>query len=129
MRAMPWRAWAAVPAAVLMFTLVACGGSSDSGGSSAAKEEQSAQGPGGDEQGEAKEKEEPPLTGAVKKKAEAAALAEYPGTVLKSEEDQEKPGMLAVEIKTKDGATIEVYLNKSYKVTGTKQEGTEEEDG
>lgn len=140
MRALPRRAWAAVPAAVLMFTLVACGGGSDSGGSTAADDKQSAQSPGGDEQGEANgqseaneqgeanEKKEPPLTGVVKKKAEAAALAEYPGTVLKSEEDQEKPGMLAVEIKTKDGATVEVYLDKSYKVTDTKKEGTEEED-
>jgi uncharacterized membrane protein YkoI len=128
MSAMPRRAWAAVPAAVLMFTLVACGGSSDSSGSTAADDKQSAQGPGSDEQGEANEEKELPLTGAVKKKAEAAALAQYPGTVLKSEEDQEKPGTLAVEIKTKDGATVEVYLDKSYKVTDTKKEGTEEEE-
>lgn len=137
MRALPRRALVAAPAAVLMFTLVACGGGSDSGGSKAADKQQSAQGAGEAEGGaeaeagagaEAGEKKEPPLTGEVKKKAEAAALAKYPGTVVKSEEDVEKPGMYAVEVKKSDGTTVEVYLDKSYTVTDTKQEGTEEEE-
>ena len=136
MRALPRRALAAAPAAALMFTLVACGGGSDSGGSNAADSQQSAQGAGdagnaeseGGAEEEAGEKKEPPLTGEVKKKAEAAALAKFPGTVLKSEQDVEKPGMYAVEIKKSDGTTVEVYLDKSYAVTDTKREGTEEKE-
>ncbi|MFI0822178.1 PepSY domain-containing protein [Streptomyces sp. NPDC021098] len=130
MRALPRRALVAAPAAVLMFTLVACGGGSDSGGGSKAADSQaSAQGAGGGEAGEeAGEKKEPPLTGEVKKKAEAAALAKFPGTVLKSEQDVEKPGMYAVEVKKSDGTTVEVYLDKSYTVTDTKKEGTEEKE-
>jgi len=133
MRALPRRALAATPAAVLMFALVACGGGSgsDSGSSKSADSQQSAQSSGGAQaEGgaaeEADEKTEPPLTGEVKQKAEAAALAKYSGTVVKSEEDAEKPGMYAVEIQKDDGSTVEVYLDKTYSVTGTKQEGTEE---
>ncbi|MER5431224.1 peptidase [Streptomyces sp. NPDC002588] len=129
MRAMPRRAVVAAPAAVLMFALVACGGGSDSdsGSSNAADTQQSAQSAGGAQaEDEADEKKEPPLTGEVKQKAETAALAKYPGTVVKSEEDTEKPGMYAVEIKKQDGTTVEVYLDKSYTVTDTKEEGTEE---
>ncbi|QTD98371.1 PepSY domain-containing protein [Streptomyces cyanogenus] len=135
MRALPRRAVLAAPAAVLMCALVACGGSdSGSDGSGAADSRQSAQSAGGAEAaGEAggdtdekDEKKEPPLTGDIKKKAEAAALAAYPGTVVKSEEDTEKPGMYAVEVKQADGTSIEVYIDKSFKVTDTKKEGTEE---
>ncbi|MFI5689600.1 PepSY domain-containing protein [Streptomyces sp. NPDC051636] len=134
MRAMPRRALAAAaPAAVLMFALVACGGGgdSDSGGSKAADSRRSAQSEGGAQSageaaGDTDDKKEPPLTGEVKQKAETAALAAYPGTVVKSEEDAEKPGMYAVEVKKEDGSTVEVYLDKSFKVSGTKQEGTEE---
>lgn len=135
MRVLPRRALVAAPAAVLMFALVACGGGSDSdsGSSNAAGTQQSAQGAAGaaagEEAEEAGEKKEPPLTGEIKQKAEAAALAKYPGTVLKSEEDAEKPGMYAVEIKKQDGSTVEVYLDKSYTVTDTKEEGTEEDEG
>ncbi|MET8948192.1 peptidase [Streptomyces sp. NPDC004542] len=134
MRAFPRRALLAAPAAVLMFSLVACGGGSDSGSgdSKAADTQQSAQSAGGVQatgEDEAGEEKETPLTGEVKQKAEAAALAQYPGTVVKSEEDREKPGMLAVEVKKADGTSVEVYLDKSYKVTGTKQEGTEEDEG
>ncbi|WP_063736730.1 PepSY domain-containing protein [Streptomyces sp. RTd22] len=128
MRALPRRALVAAPAAVLMFTLVACGGGSDSGDSKTADSQASAQGAGGEAGEEAGEKKEPPLTGEVKKKAEAAALAKFPGTVLKSEEDVEKPGMYAVEVKKSDGTTVEVYLDKSYTVTDTKREGTEEKE-
>ncbi|PKW05171.1 hypothetical protein SAMN05428944_7835 [Streptomyces sp. 1222.5] len=135
MRSLPRRALLAAPAAVLMFSLAACGGgSSDSGsdsGSSKSDTQQAAQSTGGaDAAGEAAgdtdDKKEPPLTGDIKQKAEAAALAAYPGTVLKSEEDAEKPGMYAVEVKKEDGTSVEVYLDKSFKVTDTKQEGTEE---
>jgi len=97
------------------------------GSSKAADSQQSAQSAGGAEAaGDTDDKKEPPLTGEVKQKAEAAALAKYPGTVVKSEEDAEKPGMYAVEVHKEDGTTVEVYLDKSYNVTGTKQEGTEE---
>ncbi|MPY34764.1 peptidase [Streptomyces adustus] len=130
MRALPRRAVLAVPAAVLMFALVACGsGGSDSGSGSsgAADTQQSAQSTGGAEAaGDTDGKTEPPLTGEIKTKAEAAALAAYPGTVVKSEEDAEKPGMYAVEVKQADGTSIEVYLDTSFKVTDTKKEGTEE---
>jgi hypothetical protein len=127
MRALPRRAVFAAPAAVLMFALVACGGSdSGSNSSSAADTQQSAQSTGGAEAGgeaagDTDDKPEPPLTGDIKTKAEAAALAAYPGTVEKSEEDAEKPGMYAVEVKQADGTSIEVYLDKSFKVTATVQ--------
>ncbi|MFI7298981.1 peptidase [Streptomyces sp. NPDC050121] len=132
MRALPRRAVLAAPAAALMFALVACGGSdSGSDASSAAGTQQSAQSAGGAQAaggagGDTDDKKEPPLTGDIKQKAEAAALAAYPGTVLKSEEDAEKPGMYAVEVKQADGTSIEVYLDTSFKVTDTKKEGTEE---
>jgi hypothetical protein len=129
MRALPRRALLAAPTAVLMFALAACGGGSDSGsgGSNAADTQQSAQSAGGAAAaGDTDDKPEPPLTGDIKQKAEAAALAAYPGTVVKSEEDAEKPGMYAVEVKQQDGTTVEVYLDKSFKVSGTKEEGTEE---
>ena len=128
MRALPRRAVLAAPAAVLMFALVACGGSDSGSDSKAADTQQQAQSAGGAEAagGDTDDKKEPPLTGDVKQKAEAAALAAYPGTVVKSEEDAEKPGMYAVEVKQADGTSIEVYLDKSYKVTDTKKEGTEE---
>ncbi|GAA2494082.1 peptidase [Streptomyces longisporus] len=127
MRALPRRVLLAAPAAVLMFALAACGGSgSDSGSSRAADTQQTAQADGAGAAGDTDDKKEPPLTGEIKQKAEAAALAKYPGTVVKSEEDAEKPGMYAVEIKKQDGTSVEVYLDKSYKVTATKQEGTEE---
>ncbi|MEV7866710.1 peptidase [Streptomyces sp. NPDC088124] len=130
MRALPRRALLAAPAAVLMFALAACGGGSesDSGSSKAADTQQSEQNTGDAQEGEAGEEKEPPLTGEVKQKAEAAAVAEYPGTVLKSEEDREKPGMLAVEVKKEDGTTVEIYMDKSYNITGTKDEGTEEDE-
>ncbi|MER8000853.1 peptidase [Streptomyces sp. NPDC095613] len=132
MRALPRRAVLAAPAAVLMFALVACGGSdSGSDSSAAADTRQSGQSTGGTEaagesDGDGEEKKEPPLTGDIKQKAEAAALAAYPGTVVKSEEDAEKPGMYAVEVRQADGTAIEVYLDKSFKVSDTKKEGTEE---
>ncbi|ROP47636.1 peptidase [Streptomyces sp. PanSC9] len=134
MRTLPRRALLAAPAAALMFALAACGGGSDSAsdsGGSQSDTQQAAQGSGGADAagegaGDTDDKKEPPLTGEVKQKAEAAAVAAYPGTVLKSEEDAEKPGMYAVEVKKEDGTTVEVYLNKSFKVTDTKQEGTEE---
>ncbi|MFF4361632.1 PepSY domain-containing protein [Streptomyces sp. NPDC001604] len=134
MGALPRRAILAAPAAVMLFALVACGGGSDSGsgGSKAADTQQTAQAEGAGAAGDAADsddKKEPPLTGEVKQKAEAAALAKYPGTVVKSEEDAEKPGMYAVEVKKADGTSVEVYLDKSYNVTGTKQEGTEEQKG
>ena len=132
MRALPRRALLAAPAAVLMIALAACGGgSADSSGSSKSDTQQATQGTGGvDAAGEAArdtdDRKEPPLTGDIKQKAEAAAIAAHPGTVVKSEEDAEKPGMYAVEVKKEDGTLVEVYLDKSFKVTGTKQEGTEE---
>ncbi|MDX3523273.1 PepSY domain-containing protein [Streptomyces scabiei] len=134
MRAMPRRALAAAPAAVLMFALVACGGGSDSGDSAAgASNTQSAQEAGTSAEGGAAEAEEndpveTPLTGEAKQKAEAAALAAYPGTVVKSEEDAENPGMYAVEIKKADGSEVEVYLDPTtYKVVKTKDEESDED--
>lgn len=118
------RAVAAVPAVVLMFALAACSSGSDTADSTSAGSRQAAAPATGED--DADETPEPPLTGEIKAKAEAAALAAYPGTVVKSEEDREKPGMYAVEIKKSDGTSVEVYLDKSYKVSGTKQEGTEE---
>lgn len=132
MRSLPRRALLAAPVAVLAFALTACGGSdSGSDNSSAADTQQQSQSTAdaqaaGEAPGD--DKPEPPLTGDIKSKAEAAALAAYPGTVIKSEEDAEKPGMYAVEVKQADGTSIEVYLDKTYKVTDTKKEGTEEAD-
>ncbi|MHC3469490.1 PepSY domain-containing protein [Streptomyces sp. 7R007] len=121
MRALPRRALLAAPVAVLAFALVACGGSDSGSDNAKSADTQQAQ-----DAGDAYDKTEPPLTGDVKQKAEAAAVAAYPGTVVKSEEDAEKPGMYAVEVKQSDGTSIEVYLDKSFKVTDTKKEGTEE---
>ena len=123
MRTLPRRALLAAPAVALALALTACGGS-DSGSDSSQAASDTQQAAQGAEDGA--EKTEPPLTGDVKTKAEAAALAAYPGTVVKSEEDAEKPGMYAVEVKQADGTSIEVYLDTSYKVTDTKKEGTEE---
>ncbi|GAB1694955.1 PepSY domain-containing protein [Krasilnikovia sp. M28-CT-15] len=75
----------------------------------------------GDEAGEKKEKEEP-LTGEVKEKAEAAAVKKFPGTVKRSEHDTEKPGLYAVEVEQDGGKSIEVYLDKDFKVVDTKTE-------
>ncbi|MEW2306772.1 peptidase [Streptomyces sp. NPDC006655] len=132
MRVLPRRALLAAPIAVLAFALTACGGSdsgSDSSKSAATQQQDHNAGgadAGGEAAGDTDGKTEPPLTGDVKTKAEAAALAAYPGTVVKSEEDAEKPGMYAVEVKQADGTSIEVYVDKSFKVTDTKKEGTEE---
>jgi uncharacterized membrane protein YkoI len=135
MRAMPRRALAAAPAAVLMFALVACGGGSDSGdsasGASDTQATQEAAAPAEDAaanaEAEGGDAVETPLTGEAKQKAEAAALAAYPGTVVKSEEDAENPGMYAVEIKKADGSEVEVYLDpKTYKVVKTKDEEADE---
>ncbi|MCX5555363.1 PepSY domain-containing protein [Streptomyces sp. NBC_00038] len=129
MRAMPRRALAAVPSAVLMFALVACGGGSDSGDSAAGASDTQAAAPAEDEAAEAEggDAVETPLTGEAKEKAEAAALAAYPGTVVKSEEDAENPGMYAVEIKKADGSEVEVYLDPAtYKVVKTKDEEADE---
>ncbi|MEU6781254.1 hypothetical protein ABZ912_18800 [Nonomuraea angiospora] len=113
------RVLAGVPLAVVLFGLAGCGSSAQPAAAPAA-------GQPAEQAGE--KKEEPPLTGEVKQKAEQAALAAYPGTVLKSEHDAEKPGMYAVEVQQADGSAVEVYLDKGYKVVDTKKEGTEEED-
>ncbi|MFI6929787.1 PepSY domain-containing protein [Streptomyces sp. NPDC050287] len=130
MRAMPRRALtAAVPAAVLLFALTACGGGSDSGDSAASDTQAAAPAEGGaaNEAAEGGDAVEKPLTGEAKQKAEAAALAAHPGTVIKSEEDAENPGMYAVEVKKADGSEVEVYLDPAtFKVVKTKEEGTEE---
>ncbi|MGW7594795.1 PepSY domain-containing protein [Streptomyces asiaticus] len=132
------RALAVIPAVALMFSLAACGGSDskddakDTAATVSAPADAGAGegGAAGSEAGdEAGEKKEPPLTGAIKEKAEKAALAAHPGTVLKSEEDQENPGLYAVEVQKSDGTAIEVYLDKSFKVVRTKEEGTEENEG
>lgn len=117
------RVLAAVPVAVAVFALAGCGSGSDSADSAPAGQEQPAKEADGE-----KEKKEPPLTGDIKAKAEKAALAAVPGTVVKSEEDAEKPGMYAVEVKKADSTSVEVYMDKSFKVAGTKQEGREEEE-
>jgi hypothetical protein len=57
------------------------------------------------------------LTGDIKQKAEAAALAQFLGTVVKSENDAEKPGMYAVEIKQAYGKNVGVYLDQSFAVS------------
>ncbi|BCY10942.1 hypothetical protein [Actinoplanes sp. L3-i22] len=72
--------------------------------------------------GGAGETKEEPLTGELKEKAEAAALAKFPGTVKKSEHDSEKPGLYAVEIEKKAGGTVEVYLDTEFNVVSTKDE-------
>lgn len=125
------RALAVVPIAVALFGLVGCGGgedSADSGGDTKQSAQQDATGAEAQQEEEKGEKKEPPLTGEIKAKAEEAALAAVPGTVVKSEEDQERPGEYAVEIQKEDGSTVEVYMDKSFKITTTKEEGTEEEE-
>ncbi|MEV4866965.1 PepSY domain-containing protein [Streptomyces ossamyceticus] len=129
------RAMTALSTGLLLFGLVACGGS-DSGDSAAGgSDKQAAQDAGaaagdgsGSEAAEGGDAVEKPLTGEAKQKAEAAALAAFPGTVVKSEEDAENPGTYAVEIKKADGSEIEVYLDpKTYKVLKTKNEEGDED--
>ncbi|MEU6716757.1 hypothetical protein ABZ897_35275 [Nonomuraea sp. NPDC046802] len=121
------RVLAGVPLAVVLFGLIGCSSSQQPAAAPAQQDGgQVDAGQPAEQAGE--KKEEPPLTGEVKQKAEQAALAAYPGTVLKSEHDAEKPGMYAVEVQQADGSAVEVYLDKSYKVVDTKQEGTEEDD-
>jgi hypothetical protein len=72
--------------------------------------------------------EEEPLTGELKRRAEQAALAAFPGTVVKSEYDAERPGLYGVEIRQANGETVEVYLDQSFNVAGTKDEGQEDGD-
>ncbi|MFD8219720.1 hypothetical protein ACFV2U_40060 [Streptomyces sp. NPDC059697] len=88
---------AAVPAAVLLFSLVdsSGGGSdSDSGSAKAADNQQSTRSSGGEAAaGDTDGKTESPLTGEIKQKAEAAAVAAFLGTMVKSEEDAEKTGL------------------------------------
>lgn len=74
-----------------------------------------------------KDEKEEPLTGELKQKAEAAALAEFPGKVEKSEHDAERPGLYAVEIELDKGGVVEVYLDKKFKVVGTKDEATDKD--
>ncbi len=127
---------AAVSTAALLVGLVACGGS-DSGDSASSSNSAPAGQAGGDARAadgsgqaggdEGGDPVETPLTGEAKQKAEAAALAAHPGTVVKSEEDAENPGMYAVEIKKSDGSEVEVYLDpKTYKVVKTKDEAGDE---
>jgi uncharacterized membrane protein YkoI len=110
------------PIALLAVGLAACG-SGNAQTSAPAANQQKAPAAQNQAQGQTQKKKEEPLTGELKTKAEQAALAKYPGTVLKSEHDAEKPGMYAVEIQQASGKTVEVYLDKTYKVTGTKDEG------
>jgi uncharacterized membrane protein YkoI len=119
------RVLAVVPLAVLLFGLVGCSGEAVSAPAAGTQAQQDA---GGTAEQEGENEEEPPLTGLVKEKAEQAALAAYPGTVLKSEHDAEKPGLYAVEIKKIDGGVVEVYLDTGYQVVDTKQEDTEEDE-
>jgi hypothetical protein len=108
--------------AVLAVGLTACGsGNAQTSNTPAANQQAAATKKPAN--GHKKKQKEEPLTGDVKQKAEQAALAKYPGTVTKSEHDAEKPGMYAVEIKQANGQSVEVYLDKSYQVSGTKNEG------
>ncbi|MGP3921940.1 PepSY domain-containing protein [Streptomyces sp. 8N616] len=122
-------ALAALPTTVVLFGLVGCGGS-DAAGSADNAQATTAPAAGGESNAEAEggDAVETPLTGEAKQKAEAAALKAYPGTVVKSEEDAENPGLYAVEIKKSDGTEIEVYLNPdTYKVVKTKDEAGDED--
>ncbi|MGP3950811.1 PepSY domain-containing protein [Streptomyces sp. 7N604] len=122
-------ALAALPTTVVLFGLVGCGGS-DAGDSADNTQATTAPAAGGEANAEAEggDAVETPLTGEAKQKAEAAALKAYPGTVVKSEEDAENPGLYAVEIKKSDGTEIEVYLNPdTYKVVKTKDEAGDED--
>ena len=112
----------AVPAAALFAVLTACG---TSGNTPSVAQQTPAAAPAQQQpqQAQGGKKTEEPLSGELKQKAEAAALAKYPGTVVKSEHDAEKPGMYAVEVKQSSGKTVEVYIDQSFAVSGTKDEG------
>ncbi|BCJ47496.1 hypothetical protein GCM10010168_18540 [Actinoplanes ianthinogenes] len=109
-----------IPAALLVVAgLSACSTSPEAATTPAANQQATAADDDNDGAGETKEE---PLTGELKEKAEAAALAEFPGTVKKSEHDAERPGLYAVEIEKKSGGEVEVYLDTEFKVVGTKDE-------
>ncbi|MEU6546486.1 PepSY domain-containing protein [Streptomyces sp. NPDC046859] len=128
----PQRALAAAAiTAALLAGLAACGGSDSGDSASSSNSAAAGQAADGSAQAEGEESGDPvetPLTGEVKQKAEAAAVAAFPGTVVKSEEDAENPGMYAVEIKKADGSEVEVYLDpKTYKVVKTKDEAGDDD--
>ncbi|MFF1612340.1 PepSY domain-containing protein [Amycolatopsis sp. NPDC058278] len=110
-----------IPAAALFAVLTACG---TSGNTPSVAQQAPAAAPAQQQQAPAQggKKTEEPLSGELKQKAEAAALAQYPGTVVKSEHDAEKPGMYAVEVKQANGKSVEVYIDQSFTVSGTKDE-------
>ncbi|WP_079049894.1 PepSY domain-containing protein [Streptomyces torulosus] len=128
---------AALSTAALLVGLVACGGSdsgdsaSPSSSAAAGQADDDAQAAEGGAQAEGEEGGdvvETPLTGEAKEKAEAAALAAFPSTVIKSEEDAENPGTYAVEIRKADGGEVEVYLDpKTYEVLKTKDEAGDDD--
>lgn len=86
---------------------------------------------GGPEHGTAAhEDKEKPVTGAAADKAKAAAEKSVGSGSNATEVTTDFTGDgYEVTVKKSDGSTVEVYLDKSYKVTDTKQEGTEEENG
>lgn len=114
---MRMRVWLMLPVAALLIGTAACGGGEPASTGAPAGQNQPVQ-----NEPTTPEPKETPLTGDTKQKAERAALAEYPGEVVKSEIDRERPGHYAVEIRQSNGETVEVYLDKSFAVVGTKDE-------
>lgn len=118
------------PVAVLVVTtaLAGCSGGQEQSSQPPAQAPASSAGPAqqstaGQAPTEAAKPKETPLPGALATRATRAALKAYPGEVVKAEYDAERPGLYAVEIRKGDGSTVEVYLSKSFKVVGTKDEG------
>jgi hypothetical protein len=111
----------AVPAVTLLLALTACGGGSKAAESpSAGGANAAANGAAGSAE-VTEDLDEPQLSGEILQKATEAALAKYPGTVLKAEEEAPgKPGKYGVWVKKKNGAKIEVFLTEDFGVTGTR---------
>lgn len=120
-----------IPVVALLIGLSACGsGSADAPAAPAGNQQAAAPAQSG-AAGAAGKAEEEPLTGDTKAQAEKAAVAEFPGTVKKSQHDAERPGTYAVEIEQASGEAVEVYLDKSFAVVDTKNEpaGGDGDDG
>lgn len=82
----------------------------------------------------AKEKEKT-LTAAQTARAEKAATSKVDGRVLEVEYEEDYGGGYEVEMQSKNGSEVDVYLDKSFKVAGVEAEEDEygekgyEEDG
>jgi uncharacterized membrane protein YkoI len=71
---------------------------------------------------------ETPITGAALAKAKAAALAETGGGRVTGTEAGDEESAYEVEVTLPDGSQVDVQLDKSFAVVGSKNDGRDGED-